>query len=121
METVIAESKFDCRDRNGSEFVATLLIGDPDHNAMPHGHPEGKFSISFEPLFAERTSRGADSFQALCLSIDLVRKALRAFIAHGGTVYYHQTRTPIDLESTSLTPISEPIDRKFLADSPEAT
>ncbi len=42
--------------------------------------------------------RGTDSFQAICLAIEFVRKALRAFIVHGGRVYYQQTKTPIDLD-----------------------
>ena len=113
METVIATSKFDCRDRNGDYFVAVLKIGDPEDITLPTG-PEGKFNVSLEPLFDERPCRGADSFQALCLSIDLVRKAFRAFVAHGGMVYYHRSRSPINIDDASFVPIAQPIAKRFL-------
>jgi hypothetical protein len=39
---------------------------------------------------------------AMCFGIELVRNALKIFVAHGGSVYFRQTRSPIDLESPSF-------------------
>ena len=111
---LIAESKFDCRDRDGSDFVALLQIGRPVE-LMHNDRPYAECRVSLEPLFPERGHGGADTFQSLCLAIELIRKALRAFVAHGGSVYYHQTRTPIDIDHPSFVPIAEPIDKRFLA------
>ncbi len=116
MEDVIASTTFDCRDKHGSEFVATLDIGRPQERTSPNGRRHVECPIAFEPLFPETRHAGEDSFQSLCLAIDLVRKALRAFVAHGGTVYFRGTRTPIDVDDPSFSPISEPIRAVYLAD-----
>ncbi len=114
MEDVIASTTFDCRDKHGADFVATLDIGRPLERKTANGRRYVECPIAFEPLFPETRHGGEDSFQSLCLAIDLVRKALRAFVAHGGTVYFRGTRTPIDVDDPSFSPISEPIRAVYL-------
>ncbi|MCS7471512.1 hypothetical protein NZK35_33100 [Stieleria sp. ICT_E10.1] len=118
MNNVFAETKFDCVDRDGNAFTAELQFGNIVPGPVRDGITESRLDMSLEPLFPERGMRGTDSFQAICLAIEFVRKALRAFVAHGGTVYYHQSQTPIDLDDYAFTPISEFIDPRFLAGPP---
>jgi hypothetical protein len=118
MNNVFAETEFDCVDRDGNSFTAVLQFGNITPGVVRDGITESKLDISLEPLFPQRHMRGADSFQAICLAIEFVRKALRAFVAHGGIVYYQQSMTPIDLDDYAFTPISEFIDPRFLAGDP---
>lgn len=118
MNKVFAETKFDCVDRGGNAFTAVLQFGNIMTGAVRDGITESKLDISLEPLFPQRHMRGSDSFQAICLAIEFVRKALCAFVAHGGIVYYQQSKTPIDLDDYAFTPISEYIDPRFLAGPP---
>lgn len=57
-----------------------------------------------EPLVVERAVGGSDNFQALCLSIDLVRTALMSFTAQGGQVFFAGSDAPIDLDNPSFLP-----------------
>jgi hypothetical protein len=114
----IAKSQFDCVDRNGNEFVATVAIGEPSSRDVAHGRTERLFAVSFDPFFAKRQQGGLDSLTALCFAIELVRKALRVFVAHGGSVYMHGTRSPIDIDDPYFTPIGGIIDRKFIDGDP---
>lgn len=118
MNNVFAETKFDCVDREGNAFTAVLQFGNIVPGSVRDGITESRLDMSLEPLFSQRGMRGTDSFQAICLAIEFVRKALRAFVAHGGIVYYHQSKTPIDLNDYAFTPISEFIDPRFLAGPP---
>jgi len=115
MNPILAETQFDCRDRDGNVFTATLRISELQATVVRNGLTEHKLQISLEPLFPERGYRGTDSFNAICCAIELVRKALRAFVAHGGTVYFFGSKTPIDIEDYAFTPISEPIVERFLS------
>lgn len=117
MQDIIATTTFDCRDKHGVDFVATLEIGRPLERTSSNGTIYVECPIALEPLFPETKHGGEDSFQSLCLAIELVRKALRAFVAHGGTVYFRGTRSPIDVNEPSFTPIAEPIYAKFLSPS----
>ena len=119
MQDIIATTTFDCRDRHGVDFFATLKIGRPLERTNTSGTSYFECPIAFEPLFPESRHGGEDSFQSLCIAIDLVRKALRAFVAHGGTVYFHGTRSPIDVNDPSFTPIAEPIRAVYLTDPPD--
>ena len=114
MQDIIATTTFECRDKHGVDFVATLEIGRPSERTSSDGTVYVECPIAMEPLFPETKHGGEDSFQSLCLAIELVRKALRAFVAHGGTVYFRGTRSPIDVNEPSFTPIAEPIYAKFL-------
>ena len=118
MTNVFAETRFDCIDRDGNAFTAELRFRDIRSTTVRDGVTESRLELSLEPLFPERGMRGMDSFHALCLAIEFVRKALRAFVAHGGTVYFHGSKTPIDIDDAAFTPISEYIDPRFLAGPP---
>lgn len=118
MDDVVAESSFDCRDRDGNEFVATVRLGRPIQRVSKGDRSYIACPVSFEPLFPETEHGGEDSFQAICLAIELIRKAVRAFVAHGGAAFFRGTRTPIDAEDSSFCPISEPIYDRFMESSP---
>jgi hypothetical protein len=121
MKSVLVETRFDCVTDSEGEFVAQLLIGDMQSVDVENGEKDVRFRISFEPLFQERNIGGIDSFQALCLAIELVRDALTAFRMHGGHVYFHNTKSPINLNSVCFSPIREPISPRFLGKaSPES-
>ena len=115
MESVIASTKFDCVARDGERFVAEVKICGGSEVELVGCHPDSMFIVSFEPLFTKKRVCGVDSFQAVCLSIDLIRNALNAFVAHGGRVYFTSTMSPINLNSPSFLPIDEPIDPRFLS------
>ena len=112
MEQIVASTKFDCATRTGERFVAEVQIFDCG-KIDARGQADSMFVVSFEPLFSKRRVCGVDSFQAVCLSIELIRNALRAFRAHGGHVYFNSTMSPINLDSPSFLPIEEPIDSRF--------
>ena len=118
MSQPIAETKFDCVDRHGNAFVAIVQIGEPTTREDKHGRIEHLIHISFEPFIKNRPQGGHDSFTALCFAIELVRKALRVFVAHGGSVFMHGTRSPIDIDDPYFTPICGIIDRKFIDADP---
>lgn len=122
MDKVSAKSSFDCRDRDGNEFVAFVQIGVPFEQEDGHGRVHAACPFSLDPLFPEVSIAGEDTFHAICLGIELIQKALRAFTIHGGMVYFRGTRPPIDLNSPSILPIDEPIFAKFLSspDDPSA-
>jgi hypothetical protein len=105
MSNWIAERAFDCVDPKGKRFRAVARIGMPttvprDGDLSPHG----SCPVVLEPLFSERAHGGVDQFQALCLAIDLVRQALKTFVARGGRVFFAGTDTPIQLEDPSFLP-----------------
>ena len=118
MHDPIAESKFDCVDRSGNSFVAIVQIGEPSTRDDRSGQTEHLFRVSFDPFFKERVQGGHDTLTAMCFAIELIRKALRVFIAHGGAVYMHGTRSPIDIDDPYFTPICGIIDPKFIDGDP---
>ena len=101
----IAERAFDCVDPKGKRFRAVARIGMPttvprDGDLSAHGN----CPVMLEPLVSERAHGGVDQFQALCLAIDLVRKALKTFVGQGGRVFFAGTGTPIQLDDPSFLP-----------------
>jgi hypothetical protein len=101
----MAETSFDCVEPSGRRFRAVARIGVPQNLPL-----EGKLSpysrcrVSLSPLVAERTIAGADTFQALCLSIEFLRTMLKAFAASGGQVLFPGSHSHIDLTSPSFLP-----------------
>ena len=101
----IAETAFDCTDPKGKRFRAAARIGTP--RTVPR---EGKLAahgvcpMSLRPLLPEREIGGVDQFQALCLALHLVRRALKTFVAQGGHVFFPGSDTPIDLDDPSFCP-----------------
>jgi hypothetical protein len=118
MPEPIAETQFDCIDRDGNAFVATVRIGDPSTHETRTGNTEYCYRVSFDPFFPTRQQRGHDTFTSLCFTIELVRKALRVFVAHGGSVFMRGTRSPIDINDPYFTPICGIIDRRFIDGDP---
>jgi hypothetical protein len=55
---------------------------------------------------------------AMCFGIQLVRAALKIFVAHGGSVYFRGTREPIDLESPSFQSLGRLLRAEFLLPDP---
>jgi hypothetical protein len=101
----IAERAFDCVDAKGKRFQAVACIGMP--TTVPRDGElaaYGSCPVMLEPLVSARAHGGIDQFQALCLAIDLVRRALKAFVAQGGRVFFVGTDTPIQLEDPSFLP-----------------
>lgn len=117
MNDIFAASSFDCCDRDGNVFVAVVQLGQPFEREDRQGRSHGVCPVSLEPLFPETAHEGEDTFSALCLAIELIRKALRAFTAHGGTIYFRGTRSPIDINDPSFCTIAEPIYARFLSPS----
>jgi len=58
---------------------------------------------------------GVNQFQALCLSIDYVRRVLKVFVAEGGRVYWRDTDGPVDLDSPCFLPMQSLSDFKKLS------
>ena len=102
----IAETAFDCINPKGKRFRAVARIGLP--TTVPR---EGELSaygrcpVMIESLITERAAGGIDQFQALCLALDLIRKALKTFVAQGGRVFFPRTDTPIQLDDPSFLPL----------------
>jgi hypothetical protein len=102
MKKMVAETLFDCVSPDGNRFSAIARIG------MPYiARTYAECLISFEPLIAERKSSGNDTFQAVCLAIDHIRKTLKSLVAAGGKVYFPGTKAPIDLNDPSFCPMNE--------------
>jgi hypothetical protein len=95
----VVKCEFDGATRDGREIVIHVSIGDAREFAKKYPGPDPGFYVEVEPLVGRRSSVGTDSFMAMCFGIELVRKALRIFVANGGSVYFRGTRSPIDLES----------------------
>jgi len=102
----IADTSFDCIDPKGKRFRAVARIGQPE--VVP---ADGKLSafarcpVSFVPFSAERRIGAIDTFQSLCLAIQLFRTVLRAFVRSGGQVLYPGTKSHIDLNDPSFLPL----------------
>ncbi|TWU19739.1 hypothetical protein [Allorhodopirellula heiligendammensis] len=62
------------------------------------------FYIEIDPIMDRRRQAGTDSLSALCSSIELVRKALKIFVAHGGVIHSPGSRLPIDLDDFAFQP-----------------
>jgi hypothetical protein len=93
------QAEFDGITRDGRDIVIRVAIGEPHDIPTASGDTDAGFYVDVEPLMERRTQVGTDSFMAMCFAIELVRKALKIFVAHGGSVYFRRTRSPIDLKS----------------------
>jgi hypothetical protein len=99
------QTEFDGVTRDGREIVIRVAIGDIHDVTTDHGDPTVGVFIEVEPLMKRRRQQADDSFGAVCFAIELVRAALKIFVAHGGAVYFRNTRAPIDLTSPHFEPI----------------
>ena len=120
MDSPIAETTFDCVGRDGQSFVLHVRIGDRHDIPTKSGDTDVGFYIELDPLMERRHQGGPDTFTALCFSIRLVRKALKIFTAHGGSVYFVGTRCPIDLDSSWFESLGGLIRDDYLMNAPNS-
>ena len=101
----IAETAFDCIDAKGKRRRVVARIGEPE--MMPREgmlSAYGRCRVSLEPFAKARAAGGVDKFQALCLALDFVRKALKGFVGQGGRVLHPEDGSAIDLDDPSFCP-----------------
>lgn len=118
MHSPIVQTRFDAVTRDGREIVINVAIGDQHSVPVKSGDTDVGFYIEVEPLMERRRQVGTDSFMAMCYSIQLVRKALTIFVAHGGSVWFRASRCPIDLQSPFFEPVGGLIRPEYLAPDP---
>ena len=118
MQSPVAQTEFDAVTRDGQEIVVRVLIGDAHDIPVKSGPPDVGFYIEVEPLMERKRQGGTDSFMAMCFSIELVRKALLIFVAHGGSLYLRGTRSPIDLQSKWFESLGHLIRPEYLQPDP---
>jgi hypothetical protein len=99
MREPFIQCEFDGVTRGGRDIVIHIAIGDPEGFAKKNKQSNPGFFVEIEPLVGRRGCVGTDSFMAMCFGIELVRKALKIFVANGGSVYFRRTRSLIDLDS----------------------
>lgn len=105
MDNPVAEASFDCEDRDGRQFVMTVAIGDRHKISTDSDSSDVGFYIEIEPIMERRRQAGTDSLSALCCCIELVRKALKIFVAHGGVIHSPGSKLPIDLDDFAFQPL----------------
>jgi hypothetical protein len=116
MDNPVIVCEFGGVTRDGREIVIRVAIGEP-FVLSSAGDPDPGFFVEVEPLMRRTRSIGTDSFMAMCFGIELVRKALKIFVAHGGAVYFRGTRSPIDLESYWFESLGGLLRKDFLQDN----
>jgi hypothetical protein len=102
----IAAQTFRCVPLQGKPFVATARIAKPV--LVPASDECASFArcrVSLTPIAAERAGGGNNEFQALCLSLDFIRNALKTFVAEGGRVYFGDSDSPANLDSPWFAPL----------------
>ena len=116
MQKWIAEESFRCIPRTGKTFALQVRIAEPE-TIVEDGvrSAYGSVHVSLLPLVDERSIGGVNQFQALCLSIDYVRRVLKVFVAEGGRVYWRDTDGPVDLDSPCFLPMQSLSDFKKLS------
>jgi hypothetical protein len=118
MRDPVIKCEFDGVTRGGRDIVIHVAIGDPKGFAKKHKESDPGFFVEVEPLVGRKRCVGTDSFMAMCFGIELVREALKIFVANGGSVYFRHTRSPIDLESHSFQPLGHFLRPEFLIPDP---
>ena len=115
MQKWIAEESFRCIPGTGKKFTLHVRIGEPE-TIVEDGVRSafGSVCVSLLPLVDERRVGGINPFQALCLSIDYVRRVLKVFVSEGGRVYWRDTDGPVDLDSPCFLPMQSLSDFKKL-------
>jgi hypothetical protein len=113
MRNPVIKCEFDGVTSDGKEIVIHVAIGDAREFAKKYPGPDPGFYVEVEPLMGRRASVGTDSFMAMCFGIELVRNALKIFVAHGGSVYFRRTRSPIDMESPSFQSLGGLLKQEF--------
>lgn len=118
MRIPVVQAEFDGVTRDGREIVIRVAIGDAYEITTKSGDIDVGFYIDIAPLMDRRKQGGTDSLMAMCFSIELVRKALVTFVAHGGSLFARDTRCPIDLQSPWFESVGSIISSEFLQPGP---
>jgi hypothetical protein len=118
MQSPIVQAQFDGTTRDGREIAIEVRIGDAHDHPTDCGDVDKGFYIEVEPLMERRRQIGTDSLSAMCFGIELVRKSLKIFVAHGGFVYFRGTRSPIDLDSYWFESIGGLLREEFVKPNP---
>lgn len=121
MDAPVVETTFDCVDRDGRPFPLHVRIGDRHDIRTESGDTDVGFYVELDPLMKRRVQAGHDTFTAMCFCIQMVRVALKTFVAHGGSVYFAKTRSPIDLDDFLFGPIFGLLRDEFLNPQPDST
>jgi hypothetical protein len=102
----IAEQSFRCVRRTGETFDLTVRISEP-MTVKTSGLVSSiaKCHISLEPLASNKSGSGGNKFQVLCLALDHIRAVFKVFLADGGRIYWEDTDSHIDIESTWFAPM----------------
>ncbi|MFT2794051.1 hypothetical protein ACMV5I_29210 [Serratia sp. T13T92] len=106
MQDFMASEIFRCIRRTGETFDVFINIGPP--SKVP---AEGELSeyaqcaISMEPFLPLRMFGGENEFQALCMALDYIRFILKSFFADGGRIYWRDTDSPVNLNSSWFAPM----------------
>jgi hypothetical protein len=106
MQKCIAEKVFRCVPPVGDPFSVVVRIGEPV--AFPQKAnlaPYARCPVSMEPLLREQGIGGENQFQALCLAIEFIRTAFKAFVAEGGKIQWRDTGGSVDLASPWFCPL----------------
>jgi hypothetical protein len=117
MHNPVVQAEFDGVARDGREFVIRVAIGDKRSSG-----DDVSFYVEVEPLIARRYPQGGtDTLMAMCFCIQGVRRVLKMFVAHGGSVYGRGTRSPVDLDSYWFEPVGDDktLRAEFLLPSPK--
>jgi hypothetical protein len=118
MQKPVVQAEFDGVTRDGREIVIRVAIGDRKDLPATGGALDVEYYIEIEPLMDRKLQGGTDSLMAMCFCIHAVRRMLKIFVAHGGTIYCRGTRSPIDLESYWFEPIDGWLRPEFLQPKP---
>ncbi|MCC7336752.1 MAG: hypothetical protein IT422_16800 [Pirellulaceae bacterium] len=118
MHSPVVQAEFDGVTRDGREMIIRVAIGDAYEITTKSGGIDAGFYIDIEPLMDRRKQGGTDSLMAMCFSIELVRKTLVVFVAHGGSLFARGTRNPIDLQSPWFESVDGMIRSEFLQPGP---
>lgn len=100
----IVSQAFRCVGPGGKSAVVNVRIGLPEDDTTD-GHQGAQCRIGLEPLARDRWCGGANGFQALCLSLDYIRKVFKVFLAEGGRIYWIDDDCPIDPDSSWFAPM----------------
>ena len=123
MKNPVVQAEFDGVTRDGRELVIRVAIGDMRSLPLPSGDADVGFYIEVEPLMARNfVQGGSDTLTAMCFCIHGMRRVLKMFVAHGGSVYGRGTRNPVDLDSYWFEPVGgDLLKADFLLPTPKRT
>jgi hypothetical protein len=97
MSEIVATTTVDCVNSLGEHAQVIVEIG------RPYRAPEGEWAcpVAMRGLHNSlRDVRGEDSLQALCLAASLVRMLLTAFVEDGGKIFFLNSDSEYNLDST---------------------